>query len=148
MGGSEPDSLKAIQLREDYRNGIHELISPDIFPAEVGNALIVAERKGRIVAGQFAVRLTAILAVCPDLHDTRPLILRACYIIASVTTGFRLSFYDALYVALAEREGCDLISGDGKLVRNLQTSTVHQVASVVAVKRGQWLKHASSGSEG
>jgi predicted nucleic acid-binding protein len=58
----EPDSLKAIQLREDYRNGIHELISPDIFPAEVGNALIVAERKGRIVAGQFAVRLTAILA--------------------------------------------------------------------------------------
>ncbi|MGA8351022.1 MAG: type II toxin-antitoxin system VapC family toxin [Isosphaeraceae bacterium] len=118
----EPDSLKAIQLREDYRNGIHELISPDIFPAEVGNALIVAERKGRIIAGQFAVRLTAILAVCPDLHDTRPLILRACYIIASVTTGFRLSFYDALYVALAEREGCDLISGDGKLVRNLQTS--------------------------
>ena len=58
----EPDSLQAIQLREDYRNGIHELISPDIFPAEVGNALIVAERKGRIVAGQFAVRLTAILA--------------------------------------------------------------------------------------
>jgi hypothetical protein len=25
-------------------NGVHELISPDIFPAEVGNALIVAER--------------------------------------------------------------------------------------------------------
>ncbi len=87
----EPDSLKAIQLREDYRNGIHELISPDIFPAEVGNALVVAERKGRIVAGQFAVRLPAILAFCPDLHDTRPLIHRACYIIASVATGFRLS---------------------------------------------------------
>ena len=34
----EPDSLKAIQLREDYRNGIHELISPGIFPAEVGRA--------------------------------------------------------------------------------------------------------------
>ena len=51
----EPDSLKAIRLREDYRNGIHELISPDIFPAEVGNALLVAERKGRIVAGQFAI---------------------------------------------------------------------------------------------
>jgi hypothetical protein len=89
----EPDSLKAIQLRQDYCNGIHELISPDIFPAEVGNALIVAERKGRIVAGQFAIRLTAVLAFCPDLHDTRPLMLRACYIIASVTTGFRLSFY-------------------------------------------------------
>ncbi len=70
----------------------------------------------------LASRQTAILACCPDLHATRPLIHRACSIIASVTTGFRLSFYDALYVALAEREGCDLISGDGKLVRNLQTS--------------------------
>jgi predicted nucleic acid-binding protein len=30
--------------------------------------------------------------------------------------------YDARYVALAEREGCDLLSGDGKPVRNLQTS--------------------------
>jgi predicted nucleic acid-binding protein len=74
----ETDSLKAIQLREDYRNGIHELISLDIFPAEVGNALIVAERKGRLGAGQFAIRLTAILAFCPDLHATRPLISRAC----------------------------------------------------------------------
>ncbi len=59
---------------------------------------------------------------CPDLHETRPLIHRACLLISSVTTGFRLSFYDALCVALAEREGCDLISGDGKLVRNLQTT--------------------------
>jgi predicted nucleic acid-binding protein len=102
----EPNSLKAIQLRERYRRGIHELISPDIFPAEVGNALIVAERKGRIVSGQFAIRLAAILAFFPDLRSTRPLAIRACSIIASVTTGFRLSFYDAVYVALGEREGC------------------------------------------
>jgi hypothetical protein len=70
--------------------------------------VIVAERKGRITPGQFATRLAAILASCPDLHETRPLIARTCLILASVTSGFRLSFYDALYVALAEREGCDL----------------------------------------
>jgi predicted nucleic acid-binding protein len=115
----EPRSSKAIQLREDYRNGVHELLSPDIFPAEVGNALIVAERKGRITPGQFGVRLAAILASCPNLHETRPLIARACVVIASVTSGFRVSFYDALYVALAQREGCDLVSGDEKLVRNM-----------------------------
>jgi predicted nucleic acid-binding protein len=115
----EPHSAKAIQLREDYRNGVHELHSPDIFPAEVGNALIVAERRGRITSGQFGTRLAAILASCPELHETRPLIARACVIIASVSSGYRLSFYDALYVALAEREGCDLVSGDDKLVRNL-----------------------------
>ena len=118
----EPDSAKAIRLRDGYRSGVHELISPDIFPAEVGNALIVAERKGRVTSGQFAVRPADVLASCPDRHDTRPLIPRACVLIVAVTTGFRLSFYDALYVALAEREGCRLISGDGKLVRNLGPS--------------------------
>lgn len=115
----EPDSATAIRLRDAYHQGIHGLISPDIFPAEVGNALIVAERRGRIVPGQFAVRLAGILAFCPDLQDTRPLIPRTCAIIAGMTSGFRLSFYDALYVALAEREGCELISGDNKLVRNM-----------------------------
>jgi predicted nucleic acid-binding protein len=115
----EPHSAKAIQLREDYRNGVHQLLSPDVFPAEVGNALIVAERKVRITPGQFSVRLAAILASCPDLHDTRPLIARACVVIASITFGFGLSFYVALYIALAEREGCDLVSGDDKLVRNM-----------------------------
>jgi hypothetical protein len=35
----EPDSDKAIQLREDARNGVHELLAPDIFPTEVLNSL-------------------------------------------------------------------------------------------------------------
>ncbi len=118
----ETDSAKAIRLRDEYQSGIHELISPDIFPAEIGNSLIVAERRGRITSGGFATRLSSILAFCPVLYETRPLIPRACVLIASVTSGFRLSFYDALYVALAELEGCELISGDGKLVRNMAAS--------------------------
>lgn len=116
----EADSAKAIRLRDGYRLGIHELLAPDIFPAEIGNASIVAERKGRLGPGQFAVVIADILASCPDLHESRLLVPRACGIIASITTGFRLSFYDALYVALAQREGCALVSGDLKLVRNLQ----------------------------
>jgi hypothetical protein len=34
---AEPDADKAIRLREDFRNGIHELLAPDIFPAEMAN---------------------------------------------------------------------------------------------------------------
>jgi predicted nucleic acid-binding protein len=117
----EQDSPKAICLREEYRNGRHELLAPDIFPAEVGNAAIVAERKGRLGPGQFAVVVADILASCPELHESRLLVPRACAVIASVTSGFRVSFYDALYVALAQREGCELVSAGGKLVRNLQS---------------------------
>lgn len=47
----EPDSAKAVQLREDYRNGIHDLISPDFFPIETAHALTRAERQRRIVQG-------------------------------------------------------------------------------------------------
>src|SRR5207244_2921022 len=93
----EPDSSKAIRLREEYRNGTHELVAPDIFPAEVANALLVAERRGRIVPGRYPVMLAVILKVCPDLYETRPLIPAAVAIIASVTSGFRVSFYDAIY---------------------------------------------------
>ena len=54
----------------------------------------------------------------------------------SVTSGFRLSFYDAHYVALAEREGCDLISGDDKLVRNHGCGlSLHQVALLNLIER-------------
>ena len=56
----EPDSDKADLLREDYRNGIHQLIAPDIFPVEIAHALTRAEpqpHRGRpsgTVAGRRA----------------------------------------------------------------------------------------------
>ncbi|MCI0360265.1 MAG: type II toxin-antitoxin system VapC family toxin [Planctomycetaceae bacterium] len=40
----ESDSDRAKRLIEDYRNGVHELIAPDIFPIEVGHALSAALR--------------------------------------------------------------------------------------------------------
>ena len=33
---------------------------------------------------------------------------------------FRQTVYDCLYVALAEREGCELVTADDKLVKKLQ----------------------------
>jgi predicted nucleic acid-binding protein len=34
----------------------------------------------------------------------------------------RHNFYDCLYVALTEREDCELLTADEKLIRNLQPS--------------------------
>lgn len=33
---------------------------------------------------------------------------------------FRQSVYDCLYVALAEREGCELVTADDKLIKAVQ----------------------------
>jgi hypothetical protein len=57
----EADSRKAIRLRDDYRKAIHELISRDIFTAEVANGLVSAERSARIKKGESAILLRDIM---------------------------------------------------------------------------------------
>jgi predicted nucleic acid-binding protein len=112
----EPDSDKALRLRDGFRHGTHQLLAPDLFPTEVSNALLVAERRGRIAPGQFVHHLTDLLTELPALFPAPPLLLR----VSAITTAFRVSVYDGLYVALAEREGCELVTADDRLVRNLQ----------------------------
>ena len=43
---AEIDSPQAIRLLDDFHNGIHELLAPDVFHVEVGHALTRAERQG------------------------------------------------------------------------------------------------------
>jgi hypothetical protein len=52
MGASRARYAKgALQLRAEYRNGIHELIAPDFFPIETAHAITRAERQRRILHG-------------------------------------------------------------------------------------------------
>ncbi|MGH7201789.1 MAG: type II toxin-antitoxin system VapC family toxin [Planctomycetaceae bacterium] len=111
----EPLADKARQLQEDFRNGIHELLAPDLFPTEVANALLVSERRGRVLPGQGSLLLTDILLELPHIHPA-VLSLPRAYEIAHQT---RASVYDCLYVALAEREGCELVTADSRLVNTL-----------------------------
>lgn len=113
---AEPDTPKAVRLRNDYRNAIHQLLAPDLFPTEIANALLVAERRGRIKPGEGARLLADVLQTLPVLHDATALLARA-YEIAYAS---HRSVYDCLYVALAERESCELVTADDKLIRDLQ----------------------------
>jgi predicted nucleic acid-binding protein len=114
----EADSGIAIRLRDEYNASTHELISPDIFTTEIANGLAVAERQGRIKAGEAAVFFLDILRNAPAIHPTPPLLIRAIEI--SLLT--RLAVYDCIYVALAEAEKCDLVSADDQLVRKFRTA--------------------------
>ncbi len=44
----EADTDKALRLRDDFRTGVHDLVAPDVYPAEMTHALTRAERQGRI----------------------------------------------------------------------------------------------------
>ena len=107
---------KARLLRDDFCNGLIDLWSPDIFAIELAHGLTKAERLGRVTAPQGGLLWTDVMQTAPLLAATIPLIPRA-YDIAS---NARIGIYDCVYVALAEREKCELISADDTLVRNLQ----------------------------
>ena len=107
---------KARLLRDDFCNGVHELLSPDVFPIEIAHALTKAERQGRVTPPQGGILWTDVMKTAPLLSPAIPLVPRA-YDIASTA---RIGIYDCLYVALAEREKCQLITADDKLIHNLQ----------------------------
>ena len=108
---------KAVGLRDDYINAIHELLAPDLLPIEMANALIVAERRSRIGKCDATRIFRDFLKQLPTLHPTFPDLLIRAQAIAEMTVA---SVYDSLYVALAEREHCELVTADDKLVKNLQ----------------------------
>lgn len=113
---AEPDSPKAKQLRDDFRNRIHELLAPDIFQVEIAHALTRAERQGRIVPPQAGIFWADIMSIPPRLESAGPLIPRAIQISSSI----RIGVYDCLYIALAERENCEFVTADIRLVNNLR----------------------------
>ena len=113
----EPDSHQAKQLRDDFQNSVHELLAPDIFEVEIAHALTRAERQGVIAAGQAAILWSDVFSTPPRLERSGPLVPRAI----EISSQFRHGVYDCLYVALAEREKCELVTADDKLVRKLQS---------------------------
>jgi predicted nucleic acid-binding protein len=113
---TETLSDKAQLLRDDFKSNVHELLSPDIFPAEVIHALTRAERQNRITPSEGGKLFADILSTPPRFFAYQPLIPRA-YVIASQA---KIGVYDCLYVALAEQENCQLVTADDRLIKVLQ----------------------------
>src|SRR5262245_26736316 len=62
----ERDSAKAVQLRDEYQAGTHELISCDVLPIESAHALARAERRGILVPPEGCSVLPACCSRCQD----------------------------------------------------------------------------------
>ncbi len=110
-----PLSAKALRLRDDYLHKVHDLLAPDIFPGETASALTKAERQKLIAVGDAAVFYAKIASAWPALQSYFPLTGRAI----DISSQTKSAFYDCLYVALAEREGCEMVTADDKLLKNL-----------------------------
>jgi predicted nucleic acid-binding protein len=114
----EPDSQKALALRDSFQHKVDELIAPSFFPMECGYSLFRAQNKRLIVPGQPRTLLTSIMVHCPALKSVTHLLPRA----VEITERHGVGFYDSFYIALAEAEACDLVTADAKLVRALKST--------------------------
>jgi len=113
---AEADSDNARRLRDDARASIHQLIAPDIFSVEIGHSMTRAERQGSMSVADGWAWWQLVMADAPSLRPYIPLMPRAY----AISSAARIGVYDCLYVALAEREGCELVTADDKLVKKLQ----------------------------
>jgi predicted nucleic acid-binding protein len=111
----EVDSDKAIRLRDEFIGGVHKLIAPDFFSIEIAHSLTRAERQGRIGSGDAAALVAAVMASPPPFARSVLLLTRA----VEISSHMRIGVYDCVYVALAERRKCKLVTADDKLVGNL-----------------------------
>ena len=105
-----PDEGATAADRALDRLGGETAMVPGLFWDEVRNLLLSAERRGRIDQGYAdasMARLRRFPIHCPGEPDDRD--------VMALARNHRLTAYDASYLALAIREGCELASLDRHL---------------------------------
>ena len=85
---------------------------PQLWHLETRNSLLIAERRGRLSAGEVKERLDALKGL-PIRTDQEPDLQSAF----DLARAHGLSFYDALYIELAKRESAELATLDLALGR-------------------------------
>lgn len=116
----EHDSPLALALMDDFANQNHELIAPDCYLAECANAITRAERKGIISPPDGEAKFKIILRTSPILHRHLPLLARAFELSSSKPHGF----YDMILIALAEQEGCKVVTSDTYLAKKFPSDVI------------------------
>jgi predicted nucleic acid-binding protein len=84
-----------------------------LWPLEVLNGLIIAERRGRLDA-QRRQRMTSLLQALPVTIDSET-VRNAWRLTSHLAERFRLTVYDATYLELAQRMNLPLATLDQEL---------------------------------
>jgi predicted nucleic acid-binding protein len=91
------------------------VLAPDLFVAEVANALWKYVAAGELTAEEAAVHLEDALALVDRLIPSTPMAQEAIREAAAL----RHPAYDLLYAIAARREGCAVLTSDRRLSRLL-----------------------------
>ena len=98
---------QAIALRDDfYALGAVKAIAPHLLIYEVINGILTATRRKRLASDKALEAMTNLLELGVELKQV------GAERVLELALAYNLSAYDAAYLALAEREGCELWTGD------------------------------------
>ena len=93
--------------------GVQEAVVPGLWPLEVANVLLVAERKKRLSSADSAKFLDFLSQLSIEVDATAP--VRGDSGLIGVARQYGLSAYDGAYLSLAMREGVPLATRDKAL---------------------------------
>ncbi|MGD1085735.1 MAG: type II toxin-antitoxin system VapC family toxin [Verrucomicrobiota bacterium] len=110
----DESNARANTIRQAVEDGVEAWI-PTHWWLEIGNGLLMAERRGRIAAEQVAQALTLVdaLPFKEDEHTAEQVAVRTF----PLARKHGLTLYDAAYLELAQRRGATLATFDGQLIK-------------------------------
>ena len=96
--------------------------APSIWPLEVGNVLLVAERRKRLSEAD-SMRFITLLSELPIIVEQEPPV-RVIHEILALAREHKLLSYDASYLDLAMRKGLSIATIEKKLIAAAKRSRV------------------------
>ena len=114
----EADREVALALRQRHIEGATRMIVPELFLLEVPNA-IKAGRKSK--EEELAEVLTTLADLEMQIERHTPRVLRKTN---AVAWAYKLTWYDAVYVALAETLGFPCVTADETLLRKMKGHSI------------------------
>ena len=112
---TEEHAIAAEALFGDWEHQVVDVLVPNHFPSEVISAFLRAARRGRLTTAEAREAIRDLLALPYVLCDVTALAERAF----TIAHRHQQRAYDCLYVALADRDGLELWTGDERLYNAL-----------------------------
>lgn len=117
---AEPDSDRALALLASASRGDTSLLAPDVYVPEVTNILWKSSHlRGDLTRDEARDALDRLLETVPPLTPAAGLAAQAL----ELALAFEHPSYDCLYVALALRHGCPVVTADGGMLRTFGQAT-------------------------